>query len=305
MQFAFSTNLDFNNMKKFIAIILLGFLITSVYSQSDNTIKWESGTIRIDGNTSDWAAHLPLYDNKTKLVFDIRNDSNNLYLAFQLPDQSSQFKVARAGMNINFAVKTKPKRNAAIVFSPFMYDKSGDRSGGYTRNTNVEKKGQNPVRQRYMVSPAIVQASGFVTSNGNLSSDNNSTGIIYAVGWDTLNTMTMEFKVPLKELFGDHYDLKTISQNDISMTVKENAVESPKSEGGSGHGGGEGGGMGHGGGGGMGGGMGHGGGGMGHGGGGRSGGGDNQYGSGGTQDRSSMFEAQTLKQKFRLNCKTK
>jgi len=282
-------------MKKNIIVILLGLLSSSVFSQFDNKINWQSTSIKIDGNANDWASQPRYYEDKTKLAFDIRNDSSNLYLVFKASDEKTQFKIARAGMSIDFATKIKPKRKAAIVFSPFINEKPG--TGMHDKNNNISKKReQSIVKLKYLLSPALVQASGFAHTYGTLSLKDNN--INYAVAWDSLNIMIIEFKIPLSELFGDKYDLKKIAQKDICLKLKENAIENPGSLGGGysheGHGGGEGG-------------MGHGGGGSYHHGGGETGeSGEHQYGSGGgMQDRTSMFEAQTLKQKFKLNGNTK
>ena len=272
--------------------MVLTILSTTIFCQSDNTLKWQSTPLKIDGNIADWGSRLPLFDNNTKLTFDIRNDSLNLYLVFQMPDQKTQFKFARAGISLVFDIKIKPKRKAGIYFSPFLTEKLGQRP-----KTDVDKKGPSIVRQKYLLSPPDVLASGFAFSADDISANKDKTKVTYYADWDSLNCMTIEFLIPLRELFGDKFDFNKITEQEISMTLQENAIERPTSTGqgdagGNGnHGAGEGGFQNNNSGGGY----------------GQSGGSGNHLNASGTgfQERSSMFEAQVLKQKFKINGKGK
>jgi hypothetical protein len=231
----------------------------------------------------------------TKLAFDIRNDSNNLYLVFEIPDQRTQFRIARAGMSLSIEAKTKPKRKKGIYFSPFISEKPGQHN-----RTESEKKGPSIIRQKYMLSPPDVMASGFAFSDGEISENKDIKKVAYFADWDSLNCMTVEFRIPLRELFGDNFDLRKVSEQEISMTLQENAFEKPAA---SGEGKGSGSGMGN-----PAGGTGgfqqNNGQGMG-GQGGQGAGGEHQFGQPGSADRSAMFEPQVLKHKIRLNCNGK
>ncbi len=279
-------------MKKTFILIALALLSTALFSQTDITLKWQSANIKIDGNITDWVSRPPFFDNTTKLSFDIRNDSTNLYLVFQLPDPKTQFKMARAGMSLVFETKIKPKRKAGIYFSPFITEKLGQRP-----KTEGDKKGPSIIRQKYMLSPPDVMASGFAFSNDDISSNKDKTKVTYCADWDSLNCMTIEFLIPLRELFGDKYDFSKITEQEISLTLQENAIEKPTPTGqddagaGGNHGAGERGFQNN-----------NGGGGYGQ----QGGSGERMNPSGtGSQDRSAMFEAQILKQKFKLNSKGK
>jgi len=277
-------------MKKLITIILLAILTTGAFSQTDNTLKWQSAPLIIDGNIADWVSRPPFFDNTTKTSFDMRNDSLNLYLEFQMPDQRTQFKIARAGMSLVFDIKLKPKRKAGIYFSPFINEKPGQHPAG-----SGDKKGPSIIRQKYLLSPPDVMASGFAFSKDDISDNKDKTKLTYFADWDSLNCMTVEFMIPLRELFGDNYVFSQVVAQEISMTFQENAIEKPTQTGqgeagDNGHQGGEGGFQQN-----NGGGF-----------------GQNDMGTGhqnasgtGFQERSAMFEFQVLKQKFKLNSKGK
>jgi hypothetical protein len=200
----------------------------------------------------------------------------------------TQFKIARAGMSLNLETKIKPKRKAGIYFSPFMTEKPGE----HKRNDG-EKKGPSIIRQKYLLSPPDVLASGFAFSDGDVMENKDPKKVTYAANWDTLNCMTLEFQIPLRELFGDGYDLKKVAEQEITMTLQENAMEKPETpsdantQGGGGNG--SSGGFQHNNSQGMG----------GQGMGGQQG--ENQYRQGGGADRNAMFEAQILKQKIKLS----
>jgi hypothetical protein len=276
-------------MKKIISALLMAFLATSLFGQSSNTGKWQPTPLKIDGNIADWMSRPPYFDNLTKLSFDIRNDSNNLYLVFQIPDQRTQFKIARAGMSLTFDTKIKPKRKTGIYFAPFMTEKPGQHNRG-----KDDVKGPSIIKQKYLISPPDVLASGFAFSDGDIWGNKDVKKVTFFVDWDTLNCMTLEFCIPLRELFGDNFDLKTVAAQDISMALQENAMEKPETptdgnaagKGGNGsegrqHGNSQGmadQGMSL-----------------------QAGQMDPQYKQGGNPDRNAMFEAQILRQKIKLS----
>jgi len=258
-------------------------LTTTLFSQIDNTLKWQTDSIKIDGKTTDWKTLPPFYEDKTKLAFDMRNDAGSLYMYLKVSEQQTQFKIARAGMTINFTTKLKPVKKAKITFAPFMTQKMSENKDKEV----VGKKEPFSLKQKYFLTPAVVTASGFTYSNIQLSTTKRNDSVItYAVGWDTLNSMYIEIQIPLREFFGDNYNLKQVTEKEIALKITENAVENPamsRSESDSGQGGGmmKGSGMDHGGG------M------------GRNGSGMTYEGN--SQERTGMFEQQSLKQKFKLN----
>jgi hypothetical protein len=275
-------------MKNLLSTLLLAFVAISLFGQSENIAKWQSTPIKIDGNSADWMSRPPFFDNVTKLAFDIRNDGNNLYLVFEVADMRTQFRIARAGMSLNFETKIKPKRKAGIYFSPFITEKPGEH-----KRTEGEKKGPSIIRQKYLLSPPDILASGFAFSEGDIMENKDSKKVTFFADWDTLNCMTLEFQIPLRELFGDNFDLKTVAAQDISMTFQENALEKPKAPAD-----GNTSGMGN-----------NGGGGFQHndrqGMAGQGGQGEHPFVQAGSTDRSSMFEAQVLKQKIKLSTGSK
>jgi hypothetical protein len=207
-------------MKKNVFLILMGFLVSTAFGQSNNTINWQSARIKIDGKTADWGGRPRYYDSKTKLAFDMRNDSSNLYLIFQFADQMTQYKFALAGMNLFFTTQMKPTCKAKIVFSPFISELADKQ-----HNDPDDRTGQSSLKQRYQISPQAVSAMGFAFSNGIMPTSSSLNTIIYSIGWDTVGIMAIELKIPLRELFGDAFDLGNISQKEISLKVVENAPE--------------------------------------------------------------------------------
>jgi hypothetical protein len=276
-------------MKKITTVLLLIVLCIPAFCQKDNTIKWQPSPLKIDGNGSDWLSRPQNFDNNTKLAFEMRNDAVNLYLEFQITDTRTQFKIARAGMSLTLEIKTKPKHKADIYVSPFIKEKPGEH-----KPNQGDKKGPSVIKQKYLLSPPDMLASGFTFTNDDISSYRDEKKIMFIADWDSLNCMTIEVQIPLRELFGDHFDLPKVSADDISLSFEEKAMERPTPSGEGNPGGGE------------------------HQGGGQGGfqhnnsggfgqqspgGGSHQYGGEGqgNADRTSMFEAQIVKQKFKLN----
>ena len=290
-------------MKKIATSLLLTILSLAAFSQTDNIIKWQSTALKMDGNGTDWNNRPQAFDNNTKVAYEMRNDETNLYLIFQISDIRTQFKIARAGMSLTLETKTKPKRKADIYVSPFINEKPGEHrpdqgqeQGQGQRQGQGERKGPSFIKQKYMLMPPDILTSGFAFTNDEISLNKDSKKVMFVADWDSSNCMTIEVLIPLRELYGDNFDLTKVSADEISLTLEEKAIERPTPQGDGNSGGGErpGGGEG----------------GFQHGNGGgygqqNAGGGSHQYGGQGQgqgdADRTSMFETQQLKQKFRLN----
>jgi hypothetical protein len=137
-------------------------------------------------------------------------------------------------MSLNLEAKTKPKRKGSIYFSPFMTEKPGEH-----KPITGEKKGLSMIKQKYLLSPPDVLASGFAFTNDDISENKDVKKIMFATDWDTLNCMSIEFQIPLRELYGDNFDLAKVAIDDISMSFEEKAIERPTATGEGSTGGGE------------------------------------------------------------------
>jgi uncharacterized membrane protein YgcG len=270
------------------AILLMS---SRAFAQENTALSWSATRVKIDGDAHDWSLPLHHYDTNTKLFFDFKNDSNNLYLCFQSNDEIIQVKIIRAGMKINLSNKINGKHKASINFPLPAEESKPER----TENAIAADPSYShqKLHTAFLAGDSLMIVKGFTNREGAIST-NDTSGIHAAINWDENNMLTYEVSVPLKELCGNDFNAKDLSKG-ISLNVIIDALKMPaqsrskrEENGSSGEGEGEsrGGRMG---GSGRSGGMGH--------GGGRMGG---QGNSEMQSDRSAMFQQSELKEKLSL-----
>ena len=274
-------------MKKVLLLVVLGSVNGLLFAQDNPVGEWTKNKVIIDGNAGEWDPPLKNYDSGTRLFFDFKNDSNNLYLCFQTRDELTEAKILRSGLKIILSNKINGKHRSTIEFP---------------LSASVAAQGRDEIQPDPMESrrnrqisilskDTLMELKGFATENGIISS-RKTEGIRPAINWDSARTFTYEIAIPFKEMFGNRFELKDLSK-EISLDVVINAITAGN------HwrqGGGENGFSGRG--------EGRGGGRMGGGGyGGMRGGGNRMEGQEGgqsTEDRSALYQKTELKQKIAL-----
>jgi hypothetical protein len=208
-------------MKQSFFSLVLIVIATIAVAQDNSSAQWAKNNITVDGNAADWNAPLKHYDNDTRLFFDFKNDSNNLYLCFQTKDEMTEAKIMRAGMKIMISDKINGKHKSTINF-PLGFKRQ-------TRPTQTEDGikpdplSSHSVRHlNFLSQDTIMEVKGFADKNG-LISANDVTGIHAAINWDSTNILTYEVAIPLNKLFGAGYNIKDFSK-DISLNVVINAM---------------------------------------------------------------------------------
>lgn len=261
-------------------------------------INWQPTQLLIDGNPNDWTTQLRFFDSNSKIKYEFRNDANNLYFVFKSDEKLLQRQIEQAGMKLKFVVEGKPKVNATIelnkkegfrgmpappegMMQPGQFQ-NGNRihdaqtlgkQPNMAENPNNEKLEELSMRRQFTpIDTAYTK--GFLYNRDIAISEDKSGGVItFAKSNRGMEESAFELVIPLRELFGENYQLSNISNHYIQFQLVINALSQSSDRGsfrgmrGSGGMGGPGGGMG-----GPGGGMGGPGGGMGGPGGGMGGG---------------------------------
>ncbi|HTE10799.1 MAG TPA: hypothetical protein VK645_07510 [Chitinophagaceae bacterium] len=277
-------------MKKnscFLVIILL-FTVTLSAQDGITSARWQPAEIVTDGNNSEWAKPLNLYDAESGLLFTVTNNSKTLYFCFTAKDGRKISKLMKAGWGIEISSKEKKKKfDALITFPAIQMINAPGKDPGIVQNEKPDFKNDIDL---YKLNLQTVKTTGFVTANGDIPLLMNDK-INIGVGADSSQEIIFEIAIPFKELFpGNDAELK----EELTLGVTVNALKRPAYQGNTDGGGSFSGRGGGGGGGGR----------MGGGGGGRMGGG--RRGGGGTRssgdlaDRSQLFSKVSFKQKFTL-----
>ncbi len=99
-------------------------LLTGCSSKVYQSMKKVDTPISIDGNREEWGLPLRYYDKDSKLFFELRNDTENLYFAFSANDPESIMRISTAGINLSIDT-TDGKNNPPFNLTfPFFIDEA-------------------------------------------------------------------------------------------------------------------------------------------------------------------------------------
>jgi hypothetical protein len=200
------------------AIVLIFFSTVSFAQDEIAKSSWVSSPVKIDGKPQEWKLPLRYYDAGTKLFFAFANDDKNLYVCFQAPDEMTQVKIMRAGVEVYLSVKGKHK-----VSVTFPLAQQTVPAASQNDNSGQQSQERKDRRTSFLVQNTLMEVKGFETKNGFIPI-NDSSGINAAINWDENDKLTYELSIPLKEWFGINYTAADISK-DITLDMEINAVK--------------------------------------------------------------------------------
>lgn len=199
-------------MRQGIVLFFFIFLKAQVlFSQSlTSTARWATQKVIVDGNAAEWQDPLNFFDATTRMLFGISNDSTNLYLCFQNPDENVQGKLFRCGLKVSLTVKRKPKRTSSINYP---LPGSGDENAGPGQKVDM-----GYLKTSFRLQNSMMETAGFTSFNG-LHAVNDNNLIKASISWNETNRMTYELAIPFTELYGADFtdaDLK----NELTLHVE-------------------------------------------------------------------------------------
>lgn len=202
-------------------ILLTSVLISlSSYAQI-STSKWINTPLIIDGKNTDWGDKPSYYAPGCMMLYELKNDSNYLYLIFEIMDKKSQRKFMHAGFEIAMKVKTKPKLNANINFIAQQIQKHSMQEAESLHNNNG-------MQQTYIVNSSYAEVNGFLKTNELINRNvNGNEQFTYNIGWNNINNMIIEIQIPISEIFMLSSTEVKYAQTPISLTCKLNALKPP------------------------------------------------------------------------------
>lgn len=208
-------------MQKIIAVLIILFplLVNAQEYQS----RWQTQAIQIDGDLNDWDERPGHFDATSNVLYGYRNDSSNLYVAFEISDKEMQMKAMKAGFNFEITVKSKPKLIAKISF-PLQ-------SNFNKTPTENDRPNIQEIQQGYKLMNAPALIDGFKYSKGSIySKDIRDKGILYAADWDDYEAMIFEICIPFYELFEDDFSIEEIIKTDLIIHSTFAAIQGPNNQ---------------------------------------------------------------------------
>lgn len=187
-------------------ITLVTAFVLSYYSTQAQDIRswWAAKPITVDGYANDWPETFRYYDGNTMLQFSIANDSNYFYLCLKANEQYTQRNLLRSGLAIWVDPKGKKKEQAGVVFpmkkehgAPDAHERPEYQDPGAPR------RAMNQMKQHVLLTQNSMLLFGLTPSGKDeVPLKNNEYGIQAGLSWDTLDIMTLEYRIPAKLLFG-------------------------------------------------------------------------------------------------------
>jgi hypothetical protein len=200
-------------MKRYLLIVFFGIFISCSFTRAQKCVsQWTPAPMVIDGSSSEWPEFARFRNDKIGLSYDIRNDHDNLYLLFRVPDGTLQMRLMHAGMQVS--VKVKSWSSVSFPAMPLGRPEDEDLT------LNIRATGD-----KYLKALASnTSLEGFVyakklenTGGGNCKS------VSYAINWTEEGEMMYEIGIPFCELYGEEFIFSKIAGSALILRAESRA----------------------------------------------------------------------------------
>ncbi|MBC7864380.1 MAG: hypothetical protein IAF38_15495 [Bacteroidia bacterium] len=217
-------------MKKlnFLFSLLILLACSFVIKKEKLKSEWQSAVITIDGKADEWKMPLRFYDPETNLNYSISNNAENLFVCVKIPDEQTQLKIMRSGMQLWIDTLGKTKKHVGLKYPLSSFERTGDEEApspfGPVAKTVMEKY-RKMVKER----STEMLLSGFIPPVGGMVYTKDSSGVSVCINWDATNSMIYEAVIPFKTF----YRKKLVAADSLKgfgFSITTNAIPKPKSK---------------------------------------------------------------------------
>jgi len=211
-------------MKRLVQLTLLTVLsVSSGVMAQVSTSKWETQTIIIDGNGSDWVTLPRFFNAESNVKYEFRNDAKNLYLILKAADRATQIQMLSAGFSVKLKVKTSPPVKVGIVFPAL---KKGEMPPMITNQEGrIDNLTYKSTDGAVIIPKDTAILDGFQFSKGKIVSENpDENSICFARSKTSRELVTYEIRVPLREIYGNDFSMVNLSTTPIQLQVNINDI---------------------------------------------------------------------------------
>jgi hypothetical protein len=196
-------------MRKIILFVSFFFFVFAVSLSAQEDVspsKWQENKIVIDGHISEWNPPFNLFDNKSGLIFTIKNDQKNLYLCFTENEELKAEKLMKAGWSFELSSSEKKRKFTASISFPKIEDPNINIHGDFTHQVSY-----------YKMDLVSIKTKGFVSNNGDIPLLNTN-GINIGIGAENEQKIIYEIAIPIKELMPeDKLQLNELITLDVTV----------------------------------------------------------------------------------------
>jgi len=192
-------------------------------------MELQSTPISVDGKADEWNVPLRYYDKNSHLLYEVKNDKENLYVAFSANESSTIMRVLRNGICLKIDTDMGKNDYPLSVTFPFHNDKQNMKRG---RDGRLESDQDSLPRERSWRKTNI-KLTGFNNKAADtISAKENSLGIEAAMQVDK-NSVFCELKIPFASFYKAHLtakdsikalffeiDLAALERSDMHMLPK-------------------------------------------------------------------------------------
>ena len=207
-------------MKQIFFTLLITLFAVAGYSQKQaGQSAWAPENIKVDGITNEWTQPFPFMDKRGKFEYFISNDQDNLYVIIRAFDPMLHQKIMRAGMEVQLTTKIKKRLKATVVYPLTRPARQG--------NQVAQRADPSVLRQNFMAANRQMRVSGLQSRKG-LVSNTGIEGLSAVIDWESNFIMGYELSVPLKEFYGEAYDIEDALNNPIDVRITFKAMTQPQ-----------------------------------------------------------------------------
>ncbi len=193
---------------------------------------WAATPMKIDGKISDWGDSLKIYNDGSRLWFNIANDAQNLYIAVKCNDSTELMRLVAGGISFTANAEGKKKAGPTITFP--MIDRNAMRTQMQRpQGAGAPQQGQRgginmqAMRKNLLAQMKEIKVEGFKDIVDGSISIYNTYGIKAAAGFNEKNQFICEIAVPLALM-----NLSTSITEPVSFNIRVNGLEMPGGQGG-------------------------------------------------------------------------
>ena len=216
-------------------ITLLGLSGLRAQSTFDVMSVWRDSTLTIDGRSNEWPSFFRFYMSGAKVQFDFYNDSANIYVCLKAVDVEAQYRLMHTGVDFWFDPLGKKKQKIGFSFPLKLERAPGDgpkrvRADSDPSKSPTEKSMVMKLKQQVVFAQSFIKVIGMPAVTEPQIPLQNKYGIDIAYDWDSLNILSIEYKVPLA-LILQHPVVSTDFDHTMGMGIIVGAMENTRPSG--------------------------------------------------------------------------